>query len=129
MCSAIGGQCTKSHAFSLSLLPVEDEDALPGHDEEILLIRLAVVHAVRLAGLEHGDAEAYLGELRLPLEHGSLAERVVSPPEDVARVDHEPAVALGQEPHLGLLRLGFGNAGHGSQPSWYADRSSGPKLA
>ena len=57
-----------------ALLAVEDEDALPGDDEEVLLIRLAVVHAVRLAGLEHGDAEADLGELRLPFEHGGLAE-------------------------------------------------------
>ena len=101
----------------------------PESDEEVLLIRLAVVHAVRLARLEHGDAEADLGELRLPLEHGRLTERVASPPEDVARVDHEPALALGQEPRLGLLQLGFGNAGHGSHPSWYADRSSGPKRA
>ena len=49
MCSVIGGQWTKSHAFEAPLLAVEDEDALAGQHEKVLLARLAVVQAV-LAG-------------------------------------------------------------------------------
>ena len=84
--------------LQLPLLAVEDDDALPETTRKVLL---GSTHrgTCRSAGrLEHGDAEADLGELRSPLEHGSLAERVASPPEDIARIDHEPALALGKSP-------------------------------
>ena len=111
------------------LFAFEDEDALARDHEEVLLIRFAVVHAVRLARWSTSTWKPTSGNSASPSSTAVSTERVASPPEDVARVDHEPALALGQEPRLGLLQLGFGNAGHGSHPPRYADRSLLPERA
>src|SRR5439155_22449736 len=44
------------------LLALDDQEALSGQDEEVLLVRLAVVAPARLARLEDGDRIAELGE-------------------------------------------------------------------
>jgi hypothetical protein len=44
-----------------SLLPFDQHQALPGEDEEVLLIRLAVVPPADLPRLEHGQREADVG--------------------------------------------------------------------
>ena len=73
-CFVHGGQWTKSHAFKLPLLALDHEDALAGDDEEVLLADLAVVHAGRLAGLEHGDPDAELLEVAVAFEIRPAAE-------------------------------------------------------
>src|SRR6478672_10342961 len=45
------------------LLTLDEQQALAGKHEEILLIRLAVVHRRRLTGLDHAEPEA---EVRKP---------------------------------------------------------------
>ena len=55
-----------------SLLTLDDEQALTGEDEEVLLGVLGVVHAVRLAGLQDPDPDAEI-----------CANRACSPSNDV----------------------------------------------
>ena len=40
MCSVPGGQWTKSHAFSAALLALDEQQALAGEHEEVLLVAL-----------------------------------------------------------------------------------------
>ena len=102
------------------LLLLDDRDALAGDDEEVLLARLGVVHAGGLAGLEHGERVADLGEhLRLQaltrrcdpavrLEPAAEAEGVVRQPGRVPGIDDEPARRDRSEPVPHLLQARFG---------------------
>ena len=78
------------------LLALDEQQALAREHEEVLLVVLAVVHACGLAGLQHADIDPDLREPRLALEPRVGAE-VALPPERLARVQHEPALALGNE--------------------------------
>ena len=76
-----------------ALFALDDEQALAGQDEEVLLRPLAVVHAVRLAGAEDADAHPDLLESHVfAVEHRVAPELVAEPPR-LARVRHEPPVA------------------------------------
>src|SRR5262245_17632054 len=83
------------------LLTFDHEHALSGNEKEILLAALAVVHAVPLAGHEHMDAEAELSPLLPAFKVGVLPALLASDPRNVARVEDEPALTLGDEPGLG----------------------------
>ena len=48
------------------LLPFDEQPALARQNEEILLLRLSVVEAVRLAPLEHVQPDAELRERHVP---------------------------------------------------------------
>ena len=91
------------------LLALDHEHALAGDDEEVLLARLAVVHAARLAGLEHGDADAELLEVAVAFEVRPAAEPLPLPPAGVPRVEHEPARAFCAEALGQLLELRLGD--------------------
>src|SRR5262249_41790112 len=73
-----------------------------------------VVHADRLAGLEHDERDPELRKVRLRLERGPAGEReivaapVAADPARVARVQHEPALASGDEAGLGLVERSLG---------------------
>ncbi len=105
--------------LQLALLALDHEHALAGDDEEVLLARLAVVHAGGLAGLEHGDAHAELGEVAVPFEVSPAAEPLPLPPAGVPRVEHEPARASCAEAfgQLVELRLGDHQPKSGRSPS------------
>src|SRR4051794_21806292 len=47
------------------LLALDDRERLAGEHEEVLLVRLVVVHATALAGLENGERVAELSEGRV----------------------------------------------------------------
>src|SRR6266511_2102491 len=98
-----------------ALLAFDDEEALAGEHEEVLLRVLAVVHAARLAGREDADVDAEVGEAGLSLEArvGASDAAVVVLPLRLPRVDHEPALALGDEAALGRLQRGFRHASSG----------------
>ena len=59
VCFVHGGQWTKSHCFEAPLLAFDQEHALAGDDEEVLLAAFAVVETA-LAGRKNLDAEAEL---------------------------------------------------------------------
>src|SRR6185369_7782551 len=82
-----------------SLLALDEQQALAGEDEEVLLLVLAVIEPVGLAGLEHVEPEAELRELGPPgLERALRAGRPLlaaggAQPLRVSDVDDEPALA------------------------------------
>jgi hypothetical protein len=99
-CSVPGGQWTKSH--------LDQEQARAGEDEEVLLVRLVVVSAARLTGLQHGDRESKLWEGDVvALDDARVAEHVVRHPRGVRDVDDEPAVGDRREPAEQLLESRF----------------------
>ena len=108
VCSCPGRAMDEVPLLQAALLTFDHEQAFAGDDEEVLLAALAVVQAV-LTGPENLDPEAELSELLLPLEVGVLPAVVAADPGRVARVEHEPAVALDHEAELGLLQLRLGN--------------------
>src|SRR5579871_2820268 len=86
------------------LLSLDDEDALAGENEEVFLLRLAVVAAVRLAG--HEDVDAHADLLEVSSERGLGAGRALVPslarqPLGIDDVDDEPV--LGHASSLAAL--------------------------
>lgn len=77
-----------------SLLALHDEEALPGHDEEGLVVRLRVVEATRAPRVEHGEVEGQGRPSLLRLEPRSAPQAVLADPPDVPRVDDVPAAGL-----------------------------------
>ena len=81
------------------LLTLDEQRALPGQHEEVLLLRLGVVEAVRLARLQDVESDAQLRELEcLALEGALRAGRLLlavfrRQPLGVPHVHDEPAVA------------------------------------
>jgi hypothetical protein len=65
-------------------------------------MELSVVHADRLARLEHADVDSELAKPPLALEVAKEPEVPRVAPAALARVDDEPAVAVGDE---AVLRL------------------------
>jgi hypothetical protein len=80
-----------------ALLALDDQQALAAENEEALLRVLGVVEALRLAGLEHVQAQAELGEGVVPLEAADRAVPVGVLPVRLACVQDEPAFALRHE--------------------------------
>ena len=84
------------------LLTLDDQQALAGEDEEVLLRILGVIHAVRLPGSKDPDVETHLIEASLlAVEHRVEAELALEPAQ-VASVDDEPALARWVETGLVL---------------------------
>ena len=101
-----GAQWKKSQVLSGPLLPLDQQQALAREREEVLLLRLPVVEAVRLTRLEHAQLDSELREPGLrpgPFERALRAERLIPRPSGVASVHHEPAFADGHESRLRLL--------------------------
>jgi hypothetical protein len=73
-------------------------------------VALAVVQPERLAGLEDVDVDPQLLERPLALEVATDAERPVVAPATRSRIDHEPAVAVGDETELGGTKRYLGDA-------------------
>ena len=69
-----GGQWTKSQARSVRSCALDEQQALAGEHEEVLLRPLAVVVADRLARLEHVQVQPELLEAALALEVAVEAE-------------------------------------------------------
>jgi hypothetical protein len=86
------------------LLALDQQQALAGEDEEVLLGRLGVVQGARPAGGEHHDPDPDLRESanlelrprahrrRAGFEAAAGAERVVPQPGGIPHVDDEPAL-------------------------------------
>ena len=111
------------------LLPFDEQRARPGQHEERLLLRLGVVEPVRLARLQHVEADADLREPgRLALEGalrpGRLPLAVLRrQPLGIPHVDDEPAVARGREAGAGVVERRLRNH-RGMLPCFRFGRSS-----
>jgi hypothetical protein len=92
-----------------AFLTLDHEHALAGDDEEVLLAALAVVHAPLTRGYDL-DAEAELRPLLPTFEVGVLPALLAPDPRCVACVEHEPALALGNEPGVRPLQLSLRDA-------------------
>src|SRR5882757_6990903 len=91
-----------------SLLFFDQEQALPGKDEEIFLRGLAVVSPARLAWLQDADGKADLREGDVvALEDEGVSEDLVRHPAAVADVHDEPAFGCRGEAALGLFEPRF----------------------
>src|SRR6478609_4748086 len=94
-----------------SLLPLDEQPALTGQNEEGLLIRLGVVDAA-LAGLEDGQIDPELRELdrRLAVLVGEptrRAPRLRREPLGIAHVDDKPTLRDRSKPGAGVLKPRF----------------------
>jgi hypothetical protein len=88
-----------------ALLALDEEQALAGQHEKVLLVRLGVVEPARLSGLDDLERDSELrepvgGEIGPPakdghaaLEDAPRAEGLVREPRSVLHVDDEPAFA------------------------------------
>src|SRR2546430_8051986 len=87
-----------------ALFAFDQREALAREDEEVLLVRLAVVPAARLARQQDRDRVADVRERDLvSLEDARRPEHIVVDPSGVADVDDEPAVRRRGEAVIGLL--------------------------
>ena len=104
-----------------ALLAFDEQEAVAGEDEEVLLGVLAVVHAVRLTRPEDPDAEAeFLEAVIGVLEAAVAAEDGVFVPAGSARVDDEATTTFGDK-----TRVAFGQLCLGDHPfSFLAVRAS-----
>jgi hypothetical protein len=99
-----------------SLLTLDEQDALAGEHEEVLLLRLPVVEAVRLAGWQDVDPDADLCELgRRSLERalragGAQLSAFRGQPFGVGDVDDEPARSGRRQPRTAVLERRLGHA-------------------
>ncbi len=105
------------------LLTLDEQHALAGEHEEILLIRLAVVHRRRLTGLHDAEPEAEIRELgrfelgvvtedpRITLEDAPRAEGIARQPGRIGDVHDEPAVGNRSQAGRDLLETRL--VGHG----------------
>src|SRR5207244_5672997 len=85
-------------------LALDQQQALAREDEEVFLVRFAVVEAARPAGLDHREGESDVRELaslearavandgHVGLEDAAPAEGLVRQPGCLADVDDEPTV-------------------------------------
>src|SRR5437867_1729646 len=94
--------------FERPLLALDQQKALAGEDEEVLLVGLTVIPPARLTRLEYGEREADVGEgCVVALEDAGGAERLVRHPRSIRDADDEPAVAHGREAGFQLLEACF----------------------
>src|SRR5512146_1462207 len=104
-----------------SLLPLDEQPALTGQDEEGLLIRLGVVDAA-LAGLKDGHIDPELRKLdrRLAVLVGEPTRRTPRlrrKPLGVAHVDDKPTLRDGGKPGASVLKPRFVHAADSCSPS------------
>src|SRR5436309_835581 len=115
------------------LLPLHEQHALAGEDEEVLLLVLAVVEPVRLPRRQNVQPDAELRELGLPaLKRALRAGRLLlaafrGQPLGVAHVHDEPAIARGRESRAVVLepRLGHRATLQVNSVGAWPDRSVG----
>jgi hypothetical protein len=86
------------------LLTLDEEQALSGEDEEALLVPLAVIEAHRLAGQEPVEIDPDLAERPLAFEVAIHAQWAPVTPPAPARVEDEPAFAVGRKPEPRLAQ-------------------------
>ena len=103
VCFAFGRAVHEVPSPERALLALDDQQRLAGHDEEVLLIRLPVVHRHRLARLEYLHVDAELREVLLAFQIAERAAPFDVVPARIARVEHVPAVTGRNEPVLRLL--------------------------
>jgi hypothetical protein len=94
------------------LFVFDEQQALAGEHEEALLRVLAVIHRHRLTGREHRDVDPDLPERGLALEACEGAHLSVEPTR-IARVEHEPAFAFGDEAGVEAFECSFGHSHSG----------------
>ena len=87
-----------------ALLSFDNRERLTGENQEVLLIRLPVVHRQRLAGSENSEVDPELREVRLALEVGTKATTLEVDPRRLAHVEDEPALPRGDTSMLGRLQ-------------------------
>src|SRR4051794_17602384 len=104
------------------LNPVEDDQARAVQDEEVLLVGLGVVLAVRLAGLHDDDVDARVRPvLALPLEEELRAAPRMVEGRDLAEVaDHAAHQSVARSPGPGTPR---NLNGPGSRRGWMNQHS------
>ena len=115
---------------------LDDEECLAREHQEVLLIVLPVVHPGRLARFEDDDADPDLREVRLDLEvgppckgHAVPATRAAAPAR-LARVQDEPALAVGRVPLLGLLNRRLASSAQDADSTLVApELGRGPRHA
>ena len=98
-----GAQWKKSQAFSRRSSILDDENALAGEDEEVLLDVLRVVLPIRFARGKDVDADAVVREAIGQLEVGPVPGLFAPHPACVGQVDDEPARRRGGHTVLGVL--------------------------
>jgi hypothetical protein len=86
-----------------ALLALHDQQRLAGEHEEVLLIRLPVVHRHRLGRPEDEDVQPELQKLRLAFEVADRTATFRRAPCSSACVEHEPAFALRNKAVFGRL--------------------------
>src|SRR6266513_2647382 len=104
-----------------SLLALDEQPALTGQNEEVLLIRLGVVDAA-VAGLEDGHIDPELRELdrRLAVLVGEptrSASRLRREPLGIAHVDDKPPLRDGGKPGASVLKPRFVHEAESRSPS------------
>ena len=90
------------------LLAFDQQQRLAVENEKVLLLVLTVVPAGRLARLQHADVDSELREALLAFEPGVRAEDALEPAR-FARIEDEPALALGRKAGADALERSFGN--------------------
>ena len=85
------------------LLALDDEQGFAGKDEEVLLVRLPVVHRHRFTRAEHDDADTELWEVRLAVESQNRLP-LPAVPTGRSGVEDEPPLAGCHQPVLGLSK-------------------------
>src|SRR5512132_1837448 len=90
------------------LLTFDEQEALTGKDEEVLLGGLGVVQPFRPSGLENAEVDSEVSERRaLALEGAHGAEAVVRLPRRIPHVDDEPASGRWCETGAELFKARF----------------------
>jgi len=90
------------------LLAFDQQQRLAVENEKVLLLVVTVVPAGRLARLQHADVDSELREALLAFEPGVRAEDALEPAR-FARIEDEPALALGRKAGADALERSFGN--------------------
>src|SRR4051794_8222468 len=97
-----------------AFLPLDQQAALARENEEVLLLGLAVVEAVGLAGLKDMQPDPELRKRRMPgLERAFGARRLLRAgrlrrqPLGIGDVEHEPPLAQAREAGAAILELGL----------------------
>jgi lipoyl synthase len=91
------------------LLPLGDQQGLAVEHEEVLLIRLPVVHRHRVARPEHEEVGAELLPILSGLEVAEGAALAPVVPRGITRVEDVPALACSDATVCGVFERGFGN--------------------
>lgn len=92
----------------VALLLLDEQQALAGEDEEVLLFRLAVIEGAGLAGLHHAEGVADLREaVAVAFERAVDAEALTALPDRVLEVDREPPVGGRRQTGVRLLQACF----------------------